>query len=189
MPYISLIESSLPSLVEKTVPNSTKGYINLKSTRDILRSWATQRLLSPGVVEGVLAALESQTFAGGSGTPASGASGSAGPEDEQGASGGDAATPGSKRKRESMKRSDVLLRIEEDRERQKRLREKRWILPIPAPAAADVVPADVEFDLMWDALDAAPGLDDDDRERMRSDLAAAGLAREQRDQRAVPPMY
>lgn len=179
MPYIGLIESSLPTLVEKTVPNSTKGYINLKSTRDILRSWATQRLLAPGVVEAVLESLDQQTFTGGSATPAPGA------DEETGvAQGGSEDTPGSngsKRKRESMKRSDVLLRIEEDRERQKRLREKRWILPIPAPGS-DVNPADVEFDLMWDA---AAALDDDDRERMRADLAASGLAARDR----LPPVY
>lgn len=180
MPYLGLIEASLPSLVEKTVPNSTRGYINLKSTRDMLRSWATQRLLSPGVVEGVLESLEKQTFTGGS-TPTVEDERQTQSQTSAQASGGSEETPGSgpngsKRKRESMKRSDVLLRIEEDRERQKRLREKRWILPIPAPGS-DVNPADVEFDLMWDAT---PALDDDDRERMRSDLAAAGLTRDQR---------
>lgn len=30
-----------------------------------------------------------------------------------------------------MGRADILRRIEEDRERQKRLRERMWILPIP----------------------------------------------------------
>lgn len=183
VPYIGLIENSLPTLVEKTVPNTAKGYINLKSTRDILRSWATQRLLNPTLVQGVLDLLDAQTFTGDSGTPAPGVEEEAQPASAGGVAGGSEDTPGSngsKRKRESMKRSDVLLRIEEDRERQKRLREKRWILPIPAPGS-DVNPADVEFDLMWDSLEVAPGLDDDDRERMRSDLAAAGLARDQRE--------
>lgn len=184
MPYVGLIEGSLPTVVEKVVPNTSKGYINLKSTRDILRSWATQRLLNPAIVQDVLDSLDAQTFTGGSGTPAPGIEEEkpSGPAATAGAAGGSEDTPGSngsKRKRESMKRSDVLLRIEEDRERQKRLREKRWILPIPAPGS-EVNPADVEFDLMWDALEAAPKLDDDDRERMRNDLAAAGLARDQR---------
>lgn len=173
MPYIPLIEAALPALVEKTVPSSTKGYINLKSTRDILQSWRTQRVLDPGVVDGVLRALEQQTFAPSPGTDAQAqAQGTPAPADGHGENGDGNNGSGSKRQRESMKRKDVLNRIEEDRERQKRLREKRWILPIPAPGA-DVNPADVEFDLMWDNT---AELDEDDRERMRADLATAGLA-------------
>lgn len=138
--------------------------------------------MNPTIVQEVLDSLDAQTFTGGSGTPAQGGDDETLAAVAAGPGGGSEGTPGSngsKRKRESMKRSDVLLRIEEDRERQKRLREKRWILPIPAPGS-EVNPADVEFDLMWDALEVAPGLDDDDRERMRHDLAAAGLARDQR---------
>ncbi|TXT09020.1 hypothetical protein VHUM_02494 [Vanrija humicola] len=103
-PYLPLIERSLPTIVAAVVPDSREGVLNLKATRAILDTWLTRRVIDPAVVEKALAELGARK------PPAAG---------------------GSKRPREVMGRSDVLRRIEEDRERQKRLRERMWILPIP----------------------------------------------------------
>lgn len=107
-PYLPLIESSLSDIVGHVVPPSREGILNARSARLILESWRARRILAPSVVDAALAQLDSTKFAG---------------EEEGG------------RKR-TMARADVLRRIEEDRERHKRLRERMWILPIPALRSA-----------------------------------------------------
>ncbi|KAL1411366.1 hypothetical protein Q8F55_002322 [Vanrija albida] len=118
-PYLALIERSLPTLVGAVVPDSREGVLNLKATRAILESWLTRRVVDPAVVDAALAELSQRKAPAGSPQPA-----------------------GTKRPREAMPRADVLRRIEEDRERQKRLRERMWILPIPplAPRAGSTAP-------------------------------------------------
>ena len=80
---------------------------------------------------------------------------------------------------------DVLRRIDEDRERHKRLRERAWILPAksfangmtsvrlaattpskPSSRTGNPDALDVEFDYVWDNLS---DLNEDDMERIRED--------------------
>lgn len=87
------------------VPNTREGLLNARSARLILESWRARRVLDPVAVDAALAILAQR---GAGATRAEGSSSSP-----------------------RMGRSDILRRIEEDRERQKRLRERMWILPIP----------------------------------------------------------
>lgn len=87
--------------------------LNLKATRAILDSWHSRRVIDPAVVDKALAQLAERKPAAATSSPPA------------------PVAAGAKRPREVMGRSDVLRRIEEDRERQKRLRERMWILPIP----------------------------------------------------------
>jgi CTD kinase subunit gamma len=80
---------------------------------------------------------------------------------------------------------DILRRIDEDRERHKRLRERAWILPAKSFAnglnsirpgmpqnkasGGNLDALDVEFDYIWDNLS---DLNEDDLERIREDDAA-----------------
>lgn len=87
--------------------------------------------------------------------------------------------------RADFSKQDILQRIEEDRERHKRLRERAWILP--SKSFFDAVPSisrsgafaprvatketgpdalEVEFDHIWDNLG---DLDEDDLEKIRDD--------------------
>lgn len=164
-PYIPLIETSLLSILSNVVPPSREGILNARSARLILESWRARRILSQPVVDAGLAQIDSTTK-------------------HATAAGED------KGKKRSMPRADVLRRIEEDRERHKRLRERMWILPIPplrtqgsttaSPAAVSPhpgavavqevsgppqpLPLDVEFEQMWEATS---DFGDDDLESMR----------------------
>lgn len=123
-PYLALITRDLPSIVDHVVPHRD-GLLNLKSARAILDSWRARRVLDPSVVDAVLATLKERHFK----TDTSNSSTS-----------GAASSSSSSSK---MSKTEVLRRIEEDRERQKRLRERMWILPIPplhARGAASAAP-------------------------------------------------
>lgn len=118
-PYLPLIERHLPDLVSAVVPNTREGRLNARSARLILESWRARRVLDPSAVDAALSILAERTSSASAAGPASG--------NENGNGGGGEKGGSSTR----MSRSDILRRIEEDRERQKRLRERMWILPIP----------------------------------------------------------
>ncbi|KAL7422286.1 hypothetical protein Q5752_002932 [Cryptotrichosporon argae] len=106
-PYVALVERSLPRIVDDVVP-AGEGQLNVRSARQILESWRTRRLIDPAVLDAALHTLDGRK-----------------PDD------------GETRKRPlAMSRQEVVQRIEEDRERQKRLRERVWVLPIPSLAPA-----------------------------------------------------
>ncbi|ORY26313.1 CTD kinase subunit gamma CTK3-domain-containing protein [Naematelia encephala] len=108
-PYLAFMRRDLATVVSHVVPPSREGILNLKATRQILESWRTRRILDQGagVVEAALAQLDNR-----------------GEEDS---------SPNVKRKHEeAFSKQEIIRRMEEDRERHKRLREKIWILPIPA---------------------------------------------------------
>jgi CTD kinase subunit gamma len=107
------------------VPDTRDGVLNLKSARAMLSSWRSRRVLDTSVVECALAHLDARTFAKG---------------EKDGKDGKEEDGKESKEERSKMSRADILSRIEQDRERHKRLRERIWILPIP-PLRAPAAPA------------------------------------------------
>ncbi|CAK9781193.1 hypothetical protein CC85DRAFT_289003 [Cutaneotrichosporon oleaginosum] len=113
-PYLPLIERALPDLVSAVVPSTRDGLLNARSARLILESWRARRVLDPSAVDAALKILAERTAA---------------------------AHADERHEDKKMARTDVLRRIEEDRERQKRLRERMWILPIPPLRAALPSPA------------------------------------------------
>ena len=124
--YLRLTRRDLARIIELVVPAGRDGVLNGPSASQILGAWRTKRLFGPEVI-GPLETLIAARTSGSS----SGANDAAG--------GGTTA--------ERFSRSDILRRIEDDRERvrfapaplpsrlierqHKRLRERLWILPIP----------------------------------------------------------
>ncbi|WWC88998.1 uncharacterized protein L201_003915 [Kwoniella dendrophila CBS 6074] len=105
-PYPNLINKNLQDIVEKVVPDNRDGILNLRSAKQILESWRLRRVIDHDIVEEAIHSLEGRAY-------------------------GDDTT--NKRSHEqAFSKSEILRRMEEDRERHKRLRERIWILPIPS---------------------------------------------------------
>ncbi|KAE8246851.1 hypothetical protein A4X13_0g5599 [Tilletia indica] len=115
-----LITRDLVNLIDNIVPLTPDGVrLNLASTRAVVSSWRTGSILSAHVLNHILDRLEAKR--------------------EQIKN----LPPAEQQSETDFSRTEVLQRIEEDRERQKRLRERSWILPpktyvnaIPHPPSA-----------------------------------------------------
>ncbi|WWD16997.1 hypothetical protein CI109_101433 [Kwoniella shandongensis] len=105
-PYPEYVTRNLQQIVDNVVPERREGILNLKSARQILESWRTRRVIDAGVVGEVLKSLEGRKH---------------GPD----------SSPKKRSHEQAFSKSEILRRMEEDRERHKRLRERIWILPIP----------------------------------------------------------
>ncbi|KIM23024.1 hypothetical protein M408DRAFT_332592 [Serendipita vermifera MAFF 305830] len=106
--YVHLLQKDLDMIVECAVPESKEGLMNVQSTMQVLENWRTKRIIDPRKVESTIASLQDrkasiQTLAT------------------------QPTTNGSKRSHEHASRSEAVKRIEEDRERHKLLRERRWV--------------------------------------------------------------
>lgn len=113
--YGALVRRDLARIVDLVVPPGTReGVLNVLSTVQVLRAWRTKRALDPELVE----ALEREVSARRK-RPL-----------EAATANGSAASAFS-----SFSRNDIFRRIEDDRERHKRLRERIWVLPPPAHVA------------------------------------------------------
>jgi len=104
--YVDYVSRDLGKIVEYVVPEGRQGLLNLLSTRQILESWRSKRVIDPQRVDDVMAALDSRG-------------------DAQDASEDATGPPAA-----ALPRHEVFKRIEEDRERHKRLRERRWVQPV-----------------------------------------------------------
>ncbi|KAH8088969.1 CTD kinase subunit gamma CTK3-domain-containing protein [Cristinia sonorae] len=104
--YVDYVSRDLGKIVEYVVPDGRHGLPNLMSTKQILESWRSKRVIDPQKVDDVIAALDSRKDS---------------PDAPQDASGPPMA---------ALPRNEVFKRIEEDRERHKRLRERRWVQPV-----------------------------------------------------------
>ncbi|GAA5838455.1 hypothetical protein JCM9279_003248 [Rhodotorula babjevae] len=105
--YRELVERDLDKVVKLVVPDSREGVLNWMSTAQVLRSWKTRRLLDADILDQVSAELEERKARLHSGSSDS--------------------SPFA-----NFSRNDILRRIEDDRERHKRLKERRWVLPVPS---------------------------------------------------------
>ncbi|BEI85551.1 hypothetical protein CcaverHIS002_0509520 [Cutaneotrichosporon cavernicola] len=200
-PYLPLIERGLPALVAAVVPATREGHLNARSARQILESWRARRVLDPAAVDAALKILAGRRrVGGGAGEVGDGRDGEKGREgDKSGVK-----VEGRDDKSAKMSRTDILRRIEEDRERQKRLRERMWILPVPPLTTASAAPSPFltpaspkpgvkrkreeremlpprvpgvqPLDVEFEQMwEGTSDLDDDDYERMRENAVAAGL--------------
>lgn len=109
----------------------------------ILESWRSKRVIDPQKVEDVISSLDTRDTSLDS-----------------------LPTTSSSYRKESLPRNEVFKRIEEDRERHKRLRERRWVQPIThnphPPQLASFMPLtsrgdgeeeltiDIEFENEWE---------------------------------------
>ncbi|KAL1747441.1 CTD kinase subunit gamma CTK3-domain-containing protein [Schizophyllum fasciatum] len=161
--YIDFLSRDLNQLAQSVVPEGREGLINYNSAKQILEGWRTRRLVDPHIVDAALTSLQSRTT-------------SSLPEAEKPA-------PTQKRSSRSLARNEIFKRIEEDRERHKRLRERRWVQPVsydvlPTLAAflpltdegdgERELPLDVEFENAWETTS---DWNEDDEEAMREENA------------------
>ncbi|GAA5960077.1 hypothetical protein JCM8115_004524 [Rhodotorula mucilaginosa] len=108
--YRALAERDLAKVVANVVPETREGVLNWMSTHQLLRSWRQRRLLDIATLDQVISELEQRK------------------NSLHAAASSDAESSSI----ESFSRNDILRRIEDDRERQKRLKERLWVLPIPS---------------------------------------------------------
>jgi len=107
--YIKFVRKDLLKLVDMVVPEGREGLANLMSTTQILQNWRTKRMFEPSLLDEVMQKLERRKEH---------------MHDMKSATHSTA-----------LNKHEITKRIEEDRERHKRLRERRWVQPIPAPTA------------------------------------------------------
>ncbi|EPT04374.1 hypothetical protein FOMPIDRAFT_1058161 [Fomitopsis schrenkii] len=107
--YVDFVARDLGKIVEYVVPEGRQGLPNLMSTKQILESWRSKRVLDPQIVDEALGTLEARRAA---------------LESEQELS-SEPSKPAA-----ALPRQEIFKRIEEDRERHKRLRERRWVQPV-----------------------------------------------------------
>ncbi|KAI0090559.1 CTD kinase subunit gamma CTK3-domain-containing protein [Irpex rosettiformis] len=104
--YVDYVSRDLGKIVEAVVPVGREGLPNLMNTKQILESWRAKRVIEPQKIEEVITLLDSRNAA---------VDNSADPQ----------AKPTN-----ALPRQEIFKRIEEDRERHKRLRERRWVQPV-----------------------------------------------------------
>ncbi|GAA5873208.1 hypothetical protein JCM3774_000080 [Rhodotorula dairenensis] len=106
--YRALAERDLGKVVAHVVPETREGVLNWMSTHQLLRSWRQRRLLDVTTLDQAISELEERKHSLHA-----------------------AASSSSSSSLENFSRNDILRRIEDDRERQKRLKERLWVLPVP----------------------------------------------------------
>lgn len=114
--YMDLIGKNLASIVESVAPSGPKGNVNVAGTKKILELWRSKKLFHHGVIDVVEKPLSARELGARSMTSEAG-----------------------------MAKEDILRRMDEDRERHKRIREEIWIRP------ADEDPS-AEFQQDWDEV-------------------------------------
>jgi len=125
---VDYVSRDLRQIVECVVPVGRQGLPNLTSTKQILENWRTKRIIEPQRVDEVMQVLSSRQTQAAETTPsvttiAATAQSPAPPSSSRG-------VPGSANDAH-LSRGDIFKRIEEDRERHKRLRERRWVQAQP----------------------------------------------------------
>jgi len=170
--YVDFVARDLRMIVECVVPEGRQGLPNLTSTKQILENWRNKRVIDPQKIDDIMTTLDNRktNF------------------DDHATSSNSTATSHS----QSFSRSDIFKRIEEDRERHKRLRERRWVQPIAQnpstylpPQLASFMPLtddgvgeeeltiDIEFENEWETT-SDWNEDDDDAAREENELCFAG---------------
>ncbi|KAK2463025.1 hypothetical protein APHAL10511_004680 [Amanita phalloides] len=134
--YVDYLARDVAKIVECVVPAGRQGLPNLISTKQILENWRSKRVIDPQKIDEVVASLNERN------DPA---------EEHQHQQRNSHST--------ALSRNDVFKRIEEDRERHKRLRERRW----------EELPIDIEFENEWETT-SDWNEDDDEAVQEESEL-------------------
>ncbi|KAK4055205.1 hypothetical protein OIV83_000485 [Microbotryomycetes sp. JL201] len=120
LPYTAFAARDLGTLVNNVVPASQLGSLNLMSATQasrkrarVLQSWKTRRVFDAAVLDPILNQLSERRAS------------------MRKSSSTDAKHPEPDKQLDQLSRNDILRRIEDDRERHKRLRERIWVLPVP----------------------------------------------------------
>ncbi|KAF9901318.1 hypothetical protein EC991_006274 [Linnemannia zychae] len=127
--YIDLIQKNLPKIIECVTPSGPKGNVNVAGTKKILELWRARKLFSESALDKVEKPLLAREL--GANAPASFDTG--------------------------FTKDDILKRMDEDRERHKRIREEIWIRPSEEDPGA-------EFLQNWDEVSDLDEVDYEDME-------------------------
>jgi len=175
--YVQHLARDLRTLVNLLVPDSKEGVLNLHGTRQVVRAWRNRRFIDQNAFESaddLLRRRQHWTHV------------------EQNGSSPDRQSREDKRaKGESiggMSKQQRINRMNEDRERQKRLREQRWILPAPSAStqlrltttlpvalSANDVALDMEFQEAWETT-SDWNEDDDEAIDEENDVCFPGVS-------------
>ncbi|RDX43246.1 hypothetical protein OH76DRAFT_1410344 [Lentinus brumalis] len=149
--YVDYVSRDLNKLVEYVVPPGQQGMPNFMSTLQVLESWRTKRVIEAQKLDDVISHLQSRRATASLPSPSSSAPSA--PHAPQA----------------NFDPQEIKRRMEEDRERHKRLRERRWVqpishnLPTAVPPLASFLPLtddgdgvgeltlDIEFENDWEA--------------------------------------
>ncbi|KAI7901983.1 CTD kinase subunit gamma CTK3-domain-containing protein [Cokeromyces recurvatus] len=118
--YINLTRPDLSRIIHAVVANGPKGVLNIPSTQKILNNWKRKGYFEIAEIE----EAEKPLLKRNSSTSLSQSNST-----------------------ESFSKEDILRRMEEDRERHKRLREEIWIRPAEESR-------DAEFEEFWNTIEA-----------------------------------
>ncbi|CAO3651111.1 unnamed protein product [Mucor hiemalis] len=117
--YNDLTRPDLPRIIHAVVAGGPKGVLNIPNTQKIIRNWKRKEYFDVKDLEEAEKPLLEQ----------------------------ESSADPTQTNTDSFSREDVLRRMEEDRERHKRLKEEIWIRP-PEESS------DTEFEEFWDGTDA-----------------------------------
>ncbi|KIY50054.1 hypothetical protein FISHEDRAFT_40150 [Fistulina hepatica ATCC 64428] len=169
--YVDFVARDLKKIVDFVVPTGREGLPNLISTRQMLESWRSKRVVDPDVVNDAILLLQERSHTV--------------PQDQL----SDPSSSSSKTRKRSddaFSRTAMFQRIEDDRERHKRLRERRWVQPVSftshmTPLASfyplahdghrmhqEELPIDIEFENEWETTS---DWNDDDNEAVTEEAA------------------
>ncbi|KAG0012714.1 hypothetical protein BGZ80_011563 [Entomortierella chlamydospora] len=129
--YIDLIQRNLPKIIECVTPSGPKGNVNVAGTKKVLEQWRSKKLFQDSVIDKVEIPLLSRDL--GASAPAITDAG--------------------------FSKDDILKRMDEDRERHKRIREEIWIRPSDEDS-------DAEFSQNWEETS---DLEDNDYEDIETE--------------------
>ncbi|KAK4057572.1 hypothetical protein OIO90_001217 [Microbotryomycetes sp. JL221] len=111
-PYTRLANRDIAMLVDLVVPDTPQGSLNLMSATQVVTSWKTRRVFDHSIVDPILSKLAQR-------------------KQHMRQTHTQQNTDDTTNRFADLSRNDILRRIEDDRERHKRLRERIWVLPVP----------------------------------------------------------
>jgi CTD kinase subunit gamma len=156
--YVDYLPRDLAKIVDSVVPEGRQGLPNVMNTRQvraicttpkyreftsysqILESWRSKRIIDPQMIDDILQHLRGRTASDPEPPPSPALRGAPTMEEP------------------SLARTEVFRRIEEDRERHKRLRERRWVQPTSHHSLAQLFPPPLATFLPLDSDVARKGL-------------------------------
>lgn len=122
----------------------------------VLHDWRTKRVIDPQKLDEILAGLESRKAT--SPIQVDEDEANDGVNENEGNEGDDASTQQRNDFSSALSRNEIFKRIEQDRERHKRLRERRWVQPIAHNPHPHVLPQLATFMPPTDDMDGSAEL-------------------------------
>ncbi|KAI5794109.1 CTD kinase subunit gamma CTK3-domain-containing protein [Pyronema domesticum] len=164
--YIKMIQRDLSLIIDAVAPDDQVGAANAETARKVLHSLHTKSIITTSVLEKLVSQL-SEREKNHKNLDESDDDEYAEEEEHTGDESSPASRPG---KRRHFDETLIQQRMEEDRERHKRLRENIWQIP-PGPGNEDW-----EFQKAWEEAESDLNSDDFEIMREENEILAASTA-------------